>query len=214
MSTCRDAILDAMLALKVLTPGDDPQADELATGLTAISVMVLEAHNARGPMLDVDISANYVASENQRVRIQAGVTVTVTLPNSVPIYISYNPNDYGFSAPTVQPPVGSIVTADGAQFRQPHDGARIEIVGTTQALYFYRADINQWQAATELTLDAELPFNARYTGAFAALLAERLMDVLAAAEPSPGLTRRIQRGNSAMLMRTGTARDPVIASYL
>ena len=34
--------------------------------------------------------------------------------------------------------------ADGVYWRAPRDGARIEIVGTTQALYFYRDDTNAW----------------------------------------------------------------------
>ena len=213
MATCRDTILGALQALKVLAPGDDPNAEDLIVGLDALSDLIVEIHNARGHMIDVDVTADYVASENERVRVQAGFTVNVTLPNAIPLYLNYDPFDYGFSSPSLTPPVGSTASADGIQFRQPRDGTRVEIVGTSQALYFYRADLNEWMAATGLSLDTELPFNNRYSSSIDAMLAERIMDVVADAEPTPGLLKRIARGNAAMMLQTGTARDPVRAQY-
>ena len=214
MATCRAVIAEAMRALKALGVGDEPSVDELATGMGAIGNLILDIHEARGPMLDVDTSADLTPSENQRVRIQYGATVAVTLPNAIPMFNTPDPYDYGFNASTVAPPVGTTGAADGVQYRQPRDGTRIEVVGTTQALYFYRADINAWMAATGLTADAETPFNSRYSSALGALLAERLMEVLPGAnEPTPGLARRIARGRVALMLRPGVAHDPVVASY-
>jgi hypothetical protein len=235
MATCRIIICEAMRALKALGQGDAPTIDELTTGLEAIQDLILDLHDARGPMLDVDVPGSYaypcqpcdpcapppptglfswVPSENQRIRIQAGATVTITLPNAIPLFNMPDPYDYGFNANTVAPPVGTTGAADGIEYRQPRDGTRIEIVGATQALYFYRADINSWMSANGLTVDAESPFNNRYNSAFAALVAERLMETLPGAdEPTPGLTKRIARGRSALMMLTGTTHDRVVADY-
>jgi hypothetical protein len=227
MSTARLVTADAMRALKSLDPGDDPSADELEAGLGAVLQLILDIHEARGPLRDVDVTAAVTPSENQRIRVANGFTVPVTLPTSVPMWGSWDPYDYGFNAGVAASqeiaPQGTSAPADGIQYRQPTDGARIEIVGTTQALWWYRADLNQWMAgygvdlmvANGLTIDSELPFNGRYTSALGALTAERLMDVLAdAPEPSEGLKRRIARGNVALLMRPGIHRAPTRGQYL
>jgi hypothetical protein len=233
VATCRVIICEAMRALKALGVGDAPTLDELTVGLEAIQNLVLELHDARGPMLDVDVPGAcaypqgdpcappppgplpWIPSENQRIRIQAGANVTITLPNAIALFNTPDPYDYGFNANTVQPPVGSTGAADGIEYRQPRDGARIEIVGLTQALYFYRADINSWMAATGLGLDAETPFNNRYNSALAALVAERLMETLpGVGEPTPGLASRVARGRSALFLQTGVTHDRVVADYL
>ena len=215
MPTARTVTIDALRALKAIAPGDDPTAAELAAALSGVNALILELHEARGPLIDVDVTANYIAGEDQRVRVQAGADdITVTLPNSVPIHGRWDPYDYGFSAPApFLPAQGSTGAADGIQWRQPRDGARVEVVGTTQGLWFYRADTNAWLNAVDLGEDDELPLNARYAGPFAALLAERLLDVMGNGQLSPALTRRIARGNAALMVRPGTARDPVRAEY-
>src|SRR5439155_1600338 len=86
------------------------------------------------------------------------------LPNAVPIGASYNPYDFGFTASAAAAPAGTTAAADGYTWRQPADGARIEIVGTTQGLWFYRGDINAWTPAVALTIDSELPINGRAGG--------------------------------------------------
>jgi len=214
MPTCRVVIADALRALKVIAPGDMAHVDQLNAGMVAIQNVVEELHEARGPLIDVDVSATtWVANENQRCRIQAGDTATVTLPNAVPIFGAYDPYDYQFAGTPAWIAQGSTGAADGVTFRQPTDGARIEIVGTTQGLWFYRADINQWAPAYGLTLDSELPLNARYAGPFGVLVAERLMQELALNEPSPGFAARATRARAQIFNRTGSARQPVRAEY-
>jgi hypothetical protein len=215
MPTARTVTIDALRALRVLAVGDDPSADEMAASLAAVNALILDLHEARGPLIDVDVAGDYIAGEDQRVRVQAGAEgVVVTLPNSVPIYRRWDPYDYGFSAPApFLPAQGSTGAADGVTWRQPRDGARVEVVGTTQGLWFYRADTNAWLNAVNLALDDELPLNARYAGPLAALLSERLLDVIGSGQLTPGLTRRIARGNAALMLRPGTARDPVRAEY-
>jgi hypothetical protein len=227
MSTVRAALTQAMRLLKAIAPGDSPTADELAVGLEAAQQLVMEIHEARGPLFDVDVpppisppatpptSGTICPGENQRLRIQAGYTATVELPNSVSIFGTYDPYDYGFQPSTTwTPQVGSLGAADGVYFRAPTDGARIEIVGTSQGLYFYRADTNAWLPALGLTIDAELPFDARLAGAFAALLAERLADVLAnLPQPTPAQKARILHAREAMFSQTGRHRAPTRGEY-
>ncbi len=214
MATCRVLITEALRAIRVLAPGDEPHVDDLTSGLSMLQSLVLDIHNARGPLLDVDITAPaWVASEDQRLRIQAGDTATITLPNTIPMYVTWDPYDYGFSPPTTAVPVGATASADGLQYRTPRDGARIEIVGTTSALYLYRADINAWMAAYGLTLDVEAPLNARYNHALIALLAESLSTVMPQAQLAPLMMARIGRARGVIFTQTGADRDPVKADY-
>ena len=214
MSLCRALITDALRAIRVLAPGDEPHVDDLTTALGMLSGLILDIHNARGPLLDVDVSAaTWIASENQRLRIQLGDTATVTLPNAVPLYVTWDPYDYGFSPPTPLPPQGVTGPADAVQFRAPRDGARIEIVAVTTALYFYRADINTWVSAYGLTLDVESPLNARYNHALIALLAESLSTVMPQAQLPPLMLARISRARGVIFTQVGADRDPVKATY-
>jgi hypothetical protein len=214
MATVRAAVGEAMRAIRSVAAGDDPTADELAVGLGAAQDLVMEIHEARGPLWDIDVSAAYTPGEDQRVRIVQGDTVAITLPNSVSLFWQWDPYDYGFvPGYPGQPPAGSTGAADNIAWRPPRDGARIEIVGTTQGLYFYRADLNAWMPALGLTIDTELPFNARLTSAFAALIAERLLEVVTDATPSPNLLKRIARGRSAIFLQSGRRHTRRVGEY-
>jgi hypothetical protein len=220
MSTVRAAIAEALRLIRATAPGDGPTADELAVGLSGAQDLVLSLHEARGPLLTVDITGNYTPGENQRLRVQAGSTVAVTLPNSVAIFDADDLYDYGFDpglAPDTpaNPPMGSTGAADGVAWRQPTDGARIEVVGTQSGLWFYRDDTNAWVSALGLATDSELPVNGRLAGHFAALLAERLTDVASsAADLSPALKARVARAREALFTRPGRRRTTTRAAYL
>jgi hypothetical protein len=207
-------IKDALRALKVLAPGDGPHVDMLNAGLSGLQNLVLELHEGRGALFDVDLSADWIASENQRCRIQAGASVTVTLPNAVRKVGGFDPYDYGFIPTQMNSaPQGSTGPADGVLWRQPRDGARIEIVGTSQQLFFYRADLNEWVSAYDLRLDDEVPLNGRYAGPLGAFLAERLEDELTAAEPSPSVAKRAAEARLALFERPGAERLTTRADF-
>jgi len=218
MSTVRAAISQALRLLRAAAPGDEPTAEELSVGLEAAEALVLEIHEARGPLLTLDISANWTPGENQRLRVQAGADIEVTLPNTVAMFGNYDPYDYGFNPSATDgasnPPLGSLNPADYVAWRPPTDGARIEIVGTQQGLYFYREDTNAWVPALSLTLQSELPFNQRLEGPFAALLAERLADVLGESpEVTTAQKARLTHAREQMFSRTGAHRGPTRAQY-
>jgi len=218
MSTVRAAISQALRLLRASSPGDEPTAEELSVGLEAAQALVLEIHEGRGPLLTLDISANWTPGENQRLRVQAGADIEVTLPNTVAMFGNYDPYDYGFNPGATDsasnPPLGSLNPADYVAWRPPTDGARIEIVGTQQGLYFYREDTNAWVSALGLAVDSELPFSQRLQGAFAALLAERLADVLGASgEVTPAQKARLIHAREQMFTRTGARHAPTRAQY-
>ncbi len=222
MTTARLLIGRALRLLGATQLLDAPTAEELVVGLSALQDLVLALHEARGPLVTLDItgplSGPVVPGENQRLRIQSGTTVAVTLPNSVALFGGYDPYDYGFGGaymndPQVFPPSGSTGPADWVAWRPPQDGARIEIVGTQSGLYFYREDTNAWVSALGLTLDGETPLNARYDGDVAALLAERAADELSRGPMTPALMDRIRKGREALMTRTGTHRRETRGQY-
>lgn len=225
MATCRSVITDALLSMKAIAPGDDPVVDELNIGLSSLQQLLLEWHQALGPMTDVDVSADYVAGANQRLRIQAGSTPIITLPNAIPLFISVAPFDYGFFPSTEMPQQGGVGIADGFSWRQPRDGERVEIVGAAsqQALYFYVSDLNNWARVytpdgvggrLTLALDDTMPVNAGSIGHWGARLAERLIPIWPDIDAAPpGLARRIVMANAALLVRPNVSRDPVAATY-
>ncbi len=213
MTTCREILADALSALGVVTFGGEATADEIEGGLAAMATILLDLHESRGPMREIDVSADFVASEDQRVRVAADAQVVVTLPNSIRWTRPRGTSDYGCVGSDRDPAsAGSIGAADGVQSRPPRDGARVEIVGVTQALYFYRSDLNAWVSVGPLTIDGSSPLNTRYNGALAALVAERLCDPMNVA-PTPTLAKRIARGNAALMIRPATARRPARPAY-
>ena len=213
MTTCRDVLADAFAALGAIAFGGEPTADEIDAGLSAMTGVLLDIHGAREALRQVDLSADYLASENESVRVAAGAQLTVMLPNSILGGCGGASGDYGFHALAGDPGgVGSAGMADGVQSRRPRDGARIEVIGTTQALYFYRSDINAWIAVRPLTIDGPTPLNARYDGALAALVAERLCDPMGLS-PSAVLAKRIARGNAALMSWPATARPSRRSAY-
>ena len=212
MTTCRDVLADAFAALGAIAFGGEPTADEIDGGLSAMAAVVLDIHAAREPMRQIDVGADFLASENQSVRVAAGAQVVVTLPNTIICGFAETAADFGFGANPNRVGVGLGGAADGVQSRRPRDGARIEIVGATQTLYFYRSDINAWVAVSPLTIDGPTPLNGRYDGALAALIAERLCDPMNVS-PSPTLAKRISRGNAALMTRPATGRQPERSAY-
>ena len=212
MNACRDILVEAFAALGAISFGGEPTADELDAGLSAMTRVILELHEARGPMTEIDVNADFLATENQRVRVEAGVSVAVTLPNSIPCEPKARWGDYGQANAGPAGPLGIASAADGSRSRPPRDGSRIEIVASTQVLYFYRSDINAWIVASPVEIDGPSPLAARYESALAALVAERLCDTMNVS-PSAVLSRRIARGNGALLLRQSTPRQPARPSY-
>lgn len=216
MATCRDLISEAVTAFGGIAPGDGLTVDEINVGLTAIQREIRRVHEMRGPLTGVDVTANYTAGPNERVRVQSGYTISLTLPNSVDITASASrQNDYNFAL-SYDTPAGSALSADGLVRRAPRDGDRIEIVGTTHGLYFYRSDTNEWVECGSLTIDGSMPLNESYLSDFAAIIAVRLCKSWPSVTqiiPSAQMLREEGRANLRLSYRHGVERDQVQAQY-
>lgn len=161
--TVRDIITRAGRWLLDLGAGDQPHAAELSDGLQVLQDLIeeLPGLGVGGPWVNVDITAAYEAREDERIRVQDGYTVAVTLPNTV--------EDY-----TGAPEYFDRDSWTGAT-RAPRDGARVLIIGDgAQQLYVYNADVNSWLTALGLTISSTVPFSRTYHAGLAAMLAERL----------------------------------------
>lgn len=217
MATCRELIKRAVQSFGAGF-GDDLILREVQIGLEAVQDEMRALHEARGPLYTVDVTDDYTAGENERVRVQNGYTVDVSLPNSIR---ALRRSDYGEISQSDQP-TGSSAVADGVIYRAPRDGSRVEIVGTTQGLYFYRSDTNEWVNCNALTIDGSMPLNAAYLADFAAILAHRLCPIwpstdgkgaMVLREPTPSLMRAFHRAKHRLYGRPGVERDAVAGSY-
>lgn len=202
MSTNREVIIDALRLFQGLAPGDDLNVDEIDAGLTAITNVIRDIHASRGPLKNVDVTADYTAGENERVRVQTGYTVSVTCPNSIIVATGE-----GTSASADE---------DEATYRAPYDGTRIEIVGTSQDLRFYRADTNEWVSCGSLSIDGSMPLSAEYRPHIATMVAMALIDTWPAAgsiQPTPHIYRREGMARLRLMHQPGRVRTVLQAEY-
>jgi len=186
--TCRDIIADALRELDVLAPGDGLTVDDVEVALYRLQTMIAVIAEARGPWTDVDVTADYEAGEDERVRVQEDFTVSVTLPNRV---------------------------SDGrGGTRAPKDGARVSVVGLSAGLWLYRADINGWVRADLLGIDGPAPVNAAYHDGLSAMLAVKLANAWPGRPaPTPLTLRRAAEANLMLMTAPGVARDRVAGEY-
>lgn len=217
MTTCRQLIRESLRRFNALAPGDDLHVDEIEVGLAAIQNLVLRLSGGREPLTDIDVTADYTPGENERVRVQSGYTVSITLPNAISTS-SVAVNDYGFRSSS--PPIGSTASANGTTFRAPRDGARIEIVylssGTAPVLYVFRADIDTWVNVAALTIDADMPLNSMYLQEAAAVLAVQLCGQWPGAgiiNPTAQMLRDEAMARGRLFGRPSVRRDAVRADY-
>jgi hypothetical protein len=186
--TCRDIIRDALRELDVLAPGDELTVDDAEVAIDRLQTTVLAIAEARGPWRTLDVTSDYTPGEDERVRVQAGVTIALTLPNTV---------------------------SDGqGGTRAPVDGARISVVGQQRALWLYRADLNSWVQADALAIDGPAPLSSVHHGGLAAILAVALANAWPGRPAPTGLTlRRAAQANLALMTAPGVARAVQTAEH-
>jgi hypothetical protein len=146
------------------TAGDNDHIDDLNAGLEVLQglVLAMPALGVGGPWKEVDVIADYMAGEDERIRVQAGYSANITYPNTVP--------DFPRVPGTYDPdPIAWI--ANGGPSRPPRDGARVRVIGTAQEIRIYCADAGEWRRADNLTLNGEPPFSAGVQYGLTAMLA-------------------------------------------
>lgn len=146
-----------MRLLGLIEDGGAPSATELADGLQSLQAMIdgLPALMLGGPWIDVDVTADYTAGEDQRIRLTDPLaTVDITLPATI--------EDTDLETGT----------------RAPRNGARVQIVGMLsgspyRATYVYSSYLGAWVRIDALTLSSDNPLGPEHDDGLAALLAQR-----------------------------------------
>lgn len=153
MVTCREIVTASLRKIGIIGSGRRvPSADEAQDGLTNLRGMYERwaTGGAFGKFREVIATADYTAHENERVRISAGVVVT--LPTTIPASDRYN------------------LTGDD---RAPYDLACVIVTqsGTEPQLNVYDANAGAWVRLDGLTLDSAAPFAGRGRDGLACALA-------------------------------------------
>jgi hypothetical protein len=165
VTTCGDIIREAYRIGGKLGGDDDLLPSEYNNALTRLQAVIL-AMPGMTNWTDVEVTADYEAGEDERVRVATTDAVTVTVPESVA------------SSQRVLWCCNQVtLVCTGYDDRAPRDGSKVHIADAYSdacGTYFYRSDIAQWTSARDLTKDSEVPFSADFDRYLEAILADEL----------------------------------------
>jgi hypothetical protein len=156
MTTCREGVTRTLRYLGLVSEGQPaPSAYDAQNALQALQNVYLEFISAGrfGPSTDVLISADYTASENERVINETVTDYTISLPDTI----------------DTTDACGATVT------RAPYDRSFVIVAGGST--FLYDADLAGWQEIEALTLDSDMPLGRRYFLGLAALTALALPEL-------------------------------------
>jgi hypothetical protein len=191
MSTMRDIARRALIALGVINPRSEPADYQAQQVLDALQAWILEspAIGLSAEFTNVDISDDYTAGENERIRVLVGTTDTVTLPESVEDADSVDAYDGGSSGSSTRPPGnGALVNILGADA----DGAEVNV------LYAYIRSRGNWVLLTDLELDDDNPLGAEFDRALVNIGAVEVASNFAK-EASPSIQRAANTGRARIV---------------
>lgn len=192
MTTCRVLTKRSLRMIGVLASGEDADASDASDALEALQGMLLSLPGMW--WTDVEVSANYTAEENERIRVNSNSAVTVTIPVAV-----------GSEVKVLTCCGQTVLKCEGFADRAPRDGARVQVTDTNSnaaVTYYYCADVAAWMPVESLTLNSEVPVNADMTDGLAAMLAVRLAPEYGA-DLSPVVVGLDQTTRSRMRARYG-----------
>lgn len=145
MTTLSTILQRAIRMTRARGLGDSASPEELAAALEDAQGFFLT--NPIRKLVDVLISANYEAGENERISFTSG-SPTVTYPTTID---------------------------DDGTDRTPQNGAIVEVTaaaGSTRKIYI--AELKTWMTLTGLTANSEQPFGPTHDLDVAAILAARI----------------------------------------
>ena len=167
-TTCQTIITRALSKLGIATAGVTPRTADNDLGLQALKGVLhnLITSGTFGTLTDViPAVTSYEAGENERV-VNDG-TITVTLPDSVPLY--YTQGDYGMVS----------YNSDESSIRPPRHMSVIEEVNTSTGAIttnIYDAQLRAWVDINALAVGDDCPLALRDENGLAALLAIHVAD--------------------------------------
>lgn len=169
MTTNRDIITRAFRLIGQLAAGEVPTSDEASDALVTFQSIIFALPGIGFPdgLTEVDITADYTAGEDERIRSTSGSPV-VTLPTT-------------------------ITDSDGT-VRPPRNGARVQIIGSAGKFYLYVSAQGAWVALDDMALETVFPLGYEHEEGFASVLATRLAPEYGAVISEP-LAIMAERGN-------------------
>jgi hypothetical protein len=187
--TVRDTLSGAVSMTGARTLGSPASDLELATALVAFQNMLLSL--PRTTLVDVLISANYTAGENERITDSSG-TAVITRPTTL-----------------VDPITGET--------RTPLNGAVVEVTNTTTPTrHIYISELKGWQQVNGLALEGTQPFGPEHEEGLRAMTAIRIAPLLQKEVPQ-WVAAMATQGRQMIRQRfrqpyTATT-DPALLSY-
>lgn len=161
----------ALRMLGVVDAGSAPTATQGEQALEALQSLVLALPNTNR-WTDVDVTEDYTAGENERIRATTTDALTITIPVSVA------------SGDRLLDRCGNVTLVCSAADRAPRELARVQItdaLSDTTYTYYYRSDLAQWTRVDALTLTGESALSAIFDMGLSAMLAVVLADEYGAA---------------------------------
>ena len=185
MATCSDLIKGAFRRAGISRDLDEVRPREMDRGMQVLQDIYLGliGSGAFGRMNDVVVTADYDAEEQDRILVNTGDDVTVTLPATV---------DDAYAENGVRPPRdGTIVIVTDA-------------LSTARKTYIYDATSDvaagMWSAVEDMELSTQAPLAVRYRAGLEARMAVRLSEENGMAV-TPELRRQEAQGIGALLHR-------------
>lgn len=179
---CEEVVRRAMGRLKLLRAGETPNGTEMQDGLDALQGLYDTWFSAGlfGRVNDVIASANYTASEQDRVVNDGGYTITLPLTITNQTQGTYYPQ---------WPDERTWSALQATANRPPRDLACVEVIESYKSKrYVYDAHSRAWMQINNLDLAAYAPLSDRGSTGFVSCLAQMLADDYGV-QPGPGVER-------------------------
>jgi len=193
MATCRDIIKAAFKRARITGDLDEVRPREMDRGLQVLQdvYMGLVGSGAFGRFNDVLVTADYEASEQDRILVNTEDDISITYPQTV-----------------------ADDAAEGG-YRPPRDGAAImttDVYSADIVVHIYDAAYAAWTLVEELALTSYAPLSQRYRAGLEARLAVRLAEEHGVAV-TPELRRQEAQGILALVSRYDAPRRDLEATF-
>lgn len=213
MATCGDIVNRALRKLGRLGSGRDPRTVDATDTLNALRGLYtsLIAVGAFGRLSDVIPTADYVAGENERVFRDTDATLTITLPETMPMY--REPRSYPDERDAWN--YGTNYENVAGNVRPPRDGAVVQIADSytgESETFVYDGSLRQWQSLDGLGLGDSAPRSSDDPEGLAAMLAMEVADQFGA-ELSQAAVMQANRYKSSLVNGFSRPRQAAVGVY-
>jgi hypothetical protein len=191
MTTIRTLVHNALGMLRVRGSAGTINTRDGETALSAIQSLLLSLPSLglTGKLTNVRTSVAYEAGEDERIFNTDPSNVTITLPTR--IYDECSPE------------------ADAAGYREPHNGAVVQVVGASPRTFVFVGYLGAWKELSGLTLDSENPLGPEHDRGLAAMLAIEIAPFFINSDPPNVVALTAERGQADIRFRFRQPNRPV-----